>query len=205
MIARILVLPASAHPASRCARLADEATRLLALADDVTLTQARLADYPLPLFEADAGPDARDPVPENARLLAGRLALQDALLLVAPPALPGGGLAPMLANMLNWTARAGTAFGLGERPAPRPFARLVVGLAAATAGPGDEAAGRQMLATLRLTLADLGAAVVSPVAVVPDAALAPGDRRLADPDSRLALETLVDTLLDHARALGRQP
>ena len=40
---------------------------------------------------------------------------------------------------------------------------------------------------------------------VPDAALAPGDRRLADPDSRLALETLVDTLLDHARALGRQP
>ncbi|MBB3997717.1 NADPH-dependent FMN reductase [Aureimonas pseudogalii] len=200
MIPRLLVLPGTAIADSGAARLAGEATRLLAVTD-VALTAASLADYPLPLFDAEPGvalpPAGRSPgLPENARLLAQRLALQDGLLIVAPAV--HDGVAPLLANAVAWIAAAAR-----EQPQPvHPFHRLVVGLASTSHAPDG---GRAALAPLRAVLQALGAEVVTPqCAVCVAGAPFEASGRLADETYRRHLDDLAETLLDHARALGRQ-
>lgn len=196
MIPRLLVLPGTAIADAGAARLAGEATRLLAVTD-VALTAASLADYPLPLFDAEPSPGGQAAnVPENARLLAQRLALQDGLLIVAPAV--HDGVAPLLANALAWIAAAAR-----EQPQPvHPFHRLVVGLASTSHAPDG---GRAALAPLRALLQALGAEVVTPQCAVCVAGTPfEPSGRLADETHRRHLDDLAETLLDHARALGRQ-
>lgn len=191
MSARLLVLSGTQNPDSPNGRLAGEAARLLALTD-VALTLVSLADYPLPLLDAE-GPEGD--LPENARLLAGRIGAQDGLLLVCPASVLSP--SPLLLNALAWVVRA------GEQPGERfvrPFARLVVGLAS-----GSGAAGAAGLPTLRAGLTELDAEVLSRQCVVAEGdPFGRGGSRPGEASrSAASLEALVESLLDHTRALGR--
>ncbi|KQQ80677.1 NAD(P)H-dependent oxidoreductase [Aureimonas sp. Leaf324] len=191
MIPRILVLTGDTAPGSPSARLALEATRALSLTD-VALTGASLADYPLPFFEGPGGGEA----PQNARLLAQRLALQDGMLIALPEINAGPPAA--LKNALDWMAAAAAA----DEAARPPFARLVVALASTGAGRED---GRSALGQVRATLAALGAEVLTAEFRLA-AAEAAFDARghLAEAGDRARLDDLVDRLLDTSRALSRQ-
>ncbi|WP_182086625.1 NADPH-dependent FMN reductase [Aureimonas sp. ME7] len=191
MTPRILVLLSGAAPGRPAARLSGEATRALGVSD-VALTAADLADYPLPFFEDGLAGD----IPQNAKLLAQRLALQDAVLLVCPEihAAPP----PALVNAIDWIAHAaGAAERIGQ-----PFARLVVALAIG----GDARRSPQAASQLRATLGALGAEVMTL-----EFHLTSGEPgfdakgRFADPADGERLDAFVDRLLDHARALARQP
>ncbi|WP_062014776.1 NADPH-dependent FMN reductase [Aureimonas sp. AU4] len=178
MSPRILIMAASARSGSPETQLAGEAMRRLAVTDAV-LAQVHAADYPLPVFDGLEGDEA---APQNARLLAGRLTLQDGLVLVTPARCAG---APaLLVNQLEWIAASG-----GEAA----FRRLVVALAV-VGDPGDAALCAQ---ELRTRLARLGASVVTPTFPV-----AAEDTTL-DREADGALDGWLDAFLDHARALGR--
>lgn len=192
MIPRILVLTGDTAPGSSSARLALEATRALSLTD-VALTGASLADYPLPFFE---GPGGGGEAPQNARLLAQRLALQDGLLIALPEINAGPPAA--LKNALDWVAAAADM----DRVARPPFARLVVALASTGSGRED---GRSALGQVRATLAAVGADVLTAeFRAASGEATFDAKGRLVEGSDRARLDDLVDRLLDTSRALGRQ-
>ncbi|MCQ8782249.1 NADPH-dependent FMN reductase [Mangrovibrevibacter kandeliae] len=192
MSARILVLPGSVRTGSLNALLAAEAARRLALTS-ASVTLLSLADYPLPLLDADL--EASDGLPENAVKLAERIAAQDALLLVSPEY--NASLPPLLKNAVDWMSRVTR---IGGRPV-QPFRRLIVGFAAASPRPGG---GARSLAAWRLVFQDLGADLLTPQCTVGEAGTAFDESgRLSSERANLALDTLVETLVGQASALGR--
>lgn len=192
MSARILVLPGSLRAASVNRKLAAEAARLLALSN-ATVTLVNLADYPLPIFDEDA--EAQGGVPENAVLLAQRIAEQDGLLVVSPEY--NASVTPLLKNAIDWASRVRKVKG---RPV-QPFRRLVVGLAAASPG---RLGGLRGLAALRPILQSLGAEILTPQVTLADAHDGFDEAgRLKDEHGRMALDALVEQLLGEARVLGR--
>lgn len=192
MSAKILVIPGSLRLASHNRRLAAEASRMLALTDAV-VTLVDLADYPLPIYDGDH--EAEAGVPENASLLAQRIAAQDGLLLVSPEY--NHSLAPLMKNTIDWVSRVRKVHG---RPI-QPFKGLVVGLASASTG---RFGGMRGLEALRTVMRALGADVITQQCSVPNAASGFDDNgRLSDDVARTSLETLVDRLLDTSRSLGR--
>ncbi|GGD02713.1 NADPH-dependent FMN reductase [Aureimonas glaciei] len=188
----ILVLPGSARLGSPNRRLAAEAARRLALTH-ATVTLIDLEAYALPPYDADGAEPEN--FPPNALLLAERLAEQDGLLLVAPEV--NGAAAPLLMNALAWTSQVRKVRG---RPL-QPFARLVVGLASASRSP---LGGLRGLAALRGTCQALGAEVLTPQVTLADAAKGLDDRdRITDEAASMALDILVERLLEFSRTLGR--
>ncbi|EAS48817.1 MAG: NADPH-dependent FMN reductase [Aurantimonas coralicida] len=193
MSANILVLPGSLRLASHNRKLAAEATRMLALSDAV-VTRLDLADYPLPLYDGDHEQD--NGIPENAVLLAHRIAVQDGLLLVSPEY--NHSIPAVLKNAIDWASRVRKVQG---RPV-QPFKGLVVGLASASPGRFGGARG---LEALRLVMRALGAEVLTQQCSVADAANGFDENgRLSDDIARTSLESLVDKLLDTSRSLSRR-
>ena len=191
MIPRLLVLSGSPRPDAPESRLAAEAARLLA-ASNTLLTVASLADYPLPLFEG--GKD--EALPQNAWLLAQRVALQDGLLIVSGE--HHGGMPAALKNALDWIAHAAAR---ENRPLD-PFRRLVVALAAAAP---DATGGRETLGQLRTVLAYLGAEVMTREFRLGEADTAiDASGQLTRPGDAERLGDFLDSALDHVGALGRQ-
>ncbi|KQT43053.1 NADPH-dependent FMN reductase [Aureimonas sp. Leaf454] len=192
MSVRILVIAGSLRSGSHNRRLANEAARLLTLTTaEVTLLD--LADYALPIYDGDHEEAAG--VPAAAVQLAERIEMQDGLLLVSPEY--NASVSPLLKNAIDWTSRVRKIKG---RPV-QPFKELVVGLAAASPG---RLGGLRGLQALRPICQSLGAEVLSAQVTLGDAATAfAEDGALTDDHARLALDRLVETLLEHAQALGR--
>ena len=192
MSARILVIPGSIRLASYNRRLAQEAARLLALGN-ATVTLVDLADYPLPIYDGDS--EEADGPPALAVQLAERIAEQDGLLLVSPEY--NASISPLLKNALDWASRVRKVRG---KPL-QPFRHLVVGLASASPG---RLGGLRGLVALRPICQALGAEVLTTQLAVHEAATAFDENgRLADERQRLALDALLEQLIDHAQALGR--
>ena len=192
MSARILVIPGSIRLASYNRRLAQEAARLLALGN-ATVTLLDLADYPLPIYDGDSE-EANGP-PALAVQLAERIAEQDGLRLVSPEY--NASISPLLKNALDWASRVRKVRG---KPL-QPFRHLVVGLASASPG---RLGGLRGLVALRPICQALGAEVLTTQLAVHEAATAFDENgRLADERQRLALDALLEQLIDHAQALGR--
>jgi NAD(P)H-dependent FMN reductase len=188
----ILVVPGSLRLASHNRRLAAEATRMLAMSDAV-VTLLDLADYPLPIYDGDHEED--EGVPQNAVLLAQRIAAQDGLLLVSPEY--NHSLTPLMKNTIDWVSRVRKVQG---RPI-QPFKGIVAGLASTSTG---RFGGMRGLEALRIVLRALNAEVLTEQCTVPNAAASFDETgRLADDVERTALEALVDKLLDTSRSLGR--
>jgi NAD(P)H-dependent FMN reductase len=188
----ILVVPGSLRLASHNRRLAAEATRMLAMSDAV-VTLLDLADYPLPIYDGDHEETAG--VPQNAILLAQRIAAQDGLLLVSPEY--NHSVTPLMKNAIDWTSRVRKVQG---RPI-QPFKGIVAGLASTSTGGFG---GMRGLEALRIVMRVLGAEVLTQQCTVANAAASFDESgRLSDDVARTSLETLVEKLLDTARSLGR--
>ncbi len=193
MTTNILVLPGSIRLASHNRKLAEEATRLLSLTDAL-VTRVDLIDYPLPLYDGDH--ESEQGVPQNAVLLAQRIAAQDGLLIVSPEY--NHSLPPALKNAIDWASRVRKVQG---RPV-QPFKGLVVGLASASPG---RFGGSRGLEAVRIVLRALGAEVLTQQCCLAQAGSGFDENgRLADDVVRTDLERLIDRLVDAARSLARQ-
>ena len=192
MSANILVLPGSLRVGSHNRKLAAEATRILSLTDAV-VARLDLSDYPLPIYDGDLETDSG--VPQNAQLLAQRIAAQDGLLIVSPEY--NHSIPPLLKNAIDWTSRVRKVQG---RPV-QPFKGLVVGLASASSG---RFGGMRALETVRTVMRALGADVITQQCSVPNAGTGFDEEgHLTDDVARTNLETLLDKLLDTTRSLSR--
>jgi NAD(P)H-dependent FMN reductase len=97
---KILVLPASSRTGSHNVRLAALAAKQLTLLD-VEVTRISLADYPMPLYDADL--DVRSGQPESAYQLKRMIAAHQGVLITSPEY--SASVTPVLKNAIDWVSR----------------------------------------------------------------------------------------------------
>lgn len=97
---RIVVFAGSIRTGSYSARLAALAARELALMECEPVLLS-LADYPLPIYDADL--EAESGVPEPARQLRDQLAGADGVFIATPEY--NAGFPPLLKNAIDWASR----------------------------------------------------------------------------------------------------
>jgi chromate reductase, NAD(P)H dehydrogenase (quinone) len=189
---RILVVPGSLRSGSYNVRLAALATKELALAD-ADVTRISLADYPLPLFDADLV--AQSGPPENALKLKRLVEAHRGIFIASPEY--NASITPLLKNTIDWIS-------VVREPGE---AQLAVfqnrAFALGGASPGRSGALNSLL-TLRQVLAiGCRALVVPEQVVIPNAAQAFDDRdQLTDTRAADLLKTVVKKLIDYARLCG---
>jgi chromate reductase, NAD(P)H dehydrogenase (quinone) len=97
---KILVIPGSVRIGSHNVRLAAAVTRELALAH-ADVTRISLADYPLPIFDAEIEAQG---VPEQAHNLKRLIGSHHGVFFAAPEY--NASVAPLLKNAIDWVSRA---------------------------------------------------------------------------------------------------
>lgn len=97
---KILVIPGSTRAGSYNGRLAALAVKELTLAD-AEVTHISLADYPLPIYDADE--EAHSGAPRNAVRLKQMITAHNGVLITSPEY--NASLAPLLKNALDWISR----------------------------------------------------------------------------------------------------
>lgn len=189
---KILVIPGSLRAGSHNARLAALATKEFALAD-ADVTRISLADYPLPIYDADlatrAGP------PPNAAKLKQIVSLHRGVFIASPEY--NASITPLLKNAIDWIST------VRERDEAPLAAYQNRAFALGAASPG-RSGGMQSLIALRQVLAVGCRALVIPEQVtVPDATQAFDDMdELKDARAGAQLKTVVRKLIDYARLMG---
>ena len=115
---KILILPGSTRIGSHNVRLAALAAKELTLLD-VDVTRFSLADYPLPIYEADL--DARSGQPANAVKLKQMIMAHHGVFIASPEY--SASVTPLLKNAIDWVSRPkvgaqiplrGKVYGLGS-------------------------------------------------------------------------------------------
>src|SRR5579863_10328692 len=97
---KILVMAGSLRTGSHNARLAALAAKEFALAE-ADITRISLAEYPLPLFDADFATDAGPP--RNAVRLKQMLAAHQGIFIASPEY--SASVTPLLKNAIDWVSR----------------------------------------------------------------------------------------------------
>jgi chromate reductase, NAD(P)H dehydrogenase (quinone) len=97
---KILILPGSNRTGSHNVRLAALAAKELTLLD-VDVTRISLADYPLPLYDADT--DARSGSPDSAVKLKQMIMAHQGVLIASPDY--SASVSPVLKNAIDWVSR----------------------------------------------------------------------------------------------------
>lgn len=188
---KILVFPGSIRTGSHNARLAALAAKELTLADaDVTLIS--LADYPLPIYDADleskAGP------PHNAVMLKQMMCAHRGVFMVSPEY--NASVTPLLKNAIDWVSR------VRERGEPALAAYKGRAFAIGSASPGAYGGMRSLLALRQVLAVGCGALVIAEQVAVPHAEQAfDAMDNLTDARTAAALKTAVQRLIDVARLL----
>lgn len=140
MAARILVFGGSLRTGSWSAKLAALAAKELALLDaDVSLIS--LADYPMPLYDADL--EAQKGAPENARKLRAMMNDHRGIYIATPEY--NASIPPLLKNAIDWVSRPASG---GDDP----FRKCIFALGATSNG---RFGGYRALMALR-TVLELG-------------------------------------------------
>ncbi len=189
---KILVIPGSLRTESYNVRLAALATKELTLLE-ADVTRISLADYPLPIYDADLA--AKSGPPFNALKLKQMLAAHPGVFIASPEY--NASITPLLKNAIDWIS---TVREPGE-------AQLAVfqhrAFAIGGASPGRSGALNSLL-TLRQVLAIGCRALVIPEQVtVPNAGQAFNDMdELTDARAAGQLKTVVRKLVDYARMFG---
>lgn len=189
---KILVVPGSLRSGSYNVKLAALATKELALAE-ADVTRISLADYPLPLYDADlvatSGP------PENALKLKRLLEAHRGIFIASPEY--NASITPLLKNTIDWIS-------VVREPGEAQLAMFQNrAFALGGASPGRSGALNSLL-TLRQVLAIGCRALVVPEQVaIPNAAQAFDERDMLT-DARAAdmLRTVVRKLIAYARLCG---
>src|SRR5262245_60114330 len=186
---KILVIPGSLGARSYNVRLAALATKELTLAD-ADVTRISLADYPLPIYDADLAEESGPPL--NAVKLKRLMSAHQGVFIVSPES--NASITPLIKNAIDWIS---VVRERGEPPLSAYRNRI---FALGGAAPGQSGA-MQSLLTLRQVLAvGCGALVLAEQIAVPNAELAFDDTdALKDADAANQLRLVVRRLIDTAR------
>ena len=189
---KILVIPGSLRTGSHNARLAALATKELALAE-AEVTRISLADYPLPLFDADLV--AGSGLPAAAVQLKRMVTAHQGIFITSPEY--SASVTPLLKNTIDWIS---TVRERGDPPLAA-YQNRVFALGAASPG---RSGGMQSLLALRQVLAVGCRALVIPEQVtVPNAADAFDEAdQLKDTRAAEQLKLVARRLIEYARMLG---
>jgi NAD(P)H-dependent FMN reductase len=188
---RILVIPGSLRTGSFNVKLAALATKELALAD-ADVTRISLADYPLPIYDADL---AKSDLPQSAIRLKQLVGNHGGIFIASPEY--NASITPLLKNAIDWISV------VRERDEPQLYTFQNRAFALGAASPG-RSGGMQSLITLRQVLAIGCRAFVVPEQVtIPNAgeAFDAGDE-LKDARAAAQLKLVVRKLVDYARMMG---
>ena len=191
---KILVIPGSLRTGSHNARLAALATKELALAE-AEVTRISLADYPLPLFDADLATESG--LPAAAVQLKRMVMAHQGVFITSPEY--SASVTPLVKNTIDWISRGG-ARDRGE-PNYTAFKGRVFAIGAASSGSGG---GMRSLMALRQILElGCGALVIPEQISVPRAEQAFDDMdNLKDEVLAAALKTAVRRLVELAGVLS---
>ena len=183
---KILVIPGSLRTGSHNARLAALATKELALAE-AEVTRISLADYTLPLFDADLV--AESGLPAAAVQLKRMVMAHQGVFITSPEY--SASVTPLLKNTIDWISRGGTR-DRGEANYTA-FKGRVFALGAASGGSGG---GMRSLMALRQIL-ELGCGAL----VIPEQISVPRAEQAFDDMDNLKDEVLAAALKTVARRL----
>jgi NAD(P)H-dependent FMN reductase len=188
---KILVIPGSLRSGSHNARLAALAAKELVLAE-ADVTRISLADYPLPIFDADLARESG--TPQNALKLKRLMSAHRGVFIASPEY--NASITPLIKNAIDWTSTVRE----GDEPQLAAYQDRVFALGAASPG---RSGGMQSLIALRQVLAVGCRALVIPEQVtVPHAATAFDEMdRLIDAGAAAQLRIVARRLVDYARLL----
>jgi NAD(P)H-dependent FMN reductase len=188
---KILVLSGSTRVGSHNTRLAALAAKELALLN-AEVTRISLADYPLPVYDADL--DARAGQPESALSLKRMLMAHHGVFIASPEY--SASVTPLLKNAIDWISR------VRERgdPTYAAFKNRVFAIASASTG----AAGglRSLMALRQILELGCGAIVIPEQVAIPFAETAFDEMdNIADKRSANLLRTELTRLVEMARLM----
>ena len=190
MAPRILVIPGSLRTGSHNARLAALATKELTLAE-ADVTRISLADYPLPLFDAEPAAE----LPAAAVQLKTMLMAHQGVFITSPEY--SASVTPLLKNAIDWVSR------VRERSEPTyaAFKGRVFALGSATGSGGGGI--RSLMALRQILELGCGALVIPEQVSVPRAELAFDDMdNLKDEALAEALKTSLRRLIELAAIMS---
>lgn len=153
---KILCLSGSTRGGSFNTRLAALVKKKLALAN-VSVTQISLADYALPLFDADE--EATSSLPQNAQALYDLFATHHGIFIACPEY--NASITPLFKNTLDWVSRVKHA----DHPTYHAFRNRVFALGSAS--PGGFGGYRGLLAVRHVIEIGLGGHVLAEQVSVP--------------------------------------
>ena len=188
---KILVIPGSLRTGSYNVRLAALATKELVQAE-ADVTRISLADYPLPIYDADV---AREQGPPQNAINLKRLMSTHRGVFIASPEY-NASITPLIKNTIDWISTVRE----GDEPQLAAYQNRVFALGAASPG---RSGGMQSLIALRQVLAVGCRALVIPEQVtVPNAATAFDEMdQLTDTRAAAQLKLVARRLVEYARLL----
>ena len=188
---KILVLPGSTRAGSHNVRLAALAAKELTLID-ADVTRISLADYPLPIYEADL--DARAGQPANAVKLKQMMTAHHGVFIASPEY--SASVPPMLKNALDWVSR------VRERGDPTYAAFKGRVFAIASASPGKFGGLRAAMALRQVLELGCGALVIPEQVSVSQADHAFDDMdNIADANTANLLRAQLSRLVEMAQTM----
>jgi NAD(P)H-dependent FMN reductase len=155
---KILVMSGSTRAGSHNVKLAALAAKQLTLLD-VDVTRISLADYPLPLYDADL--DARTGQPESAYKLKHMITAHQGVFIASPEY--SASVTPLLKNAIDWVSR------VRERGDPTYAAFKGRVFAIASASPGQAGGLRSLIALRQILELGCGALVIPEQVAIPAA------------------------------------
>jgi chromate reductase len=190
---KILVIAGSLRAGSTNARLAALAAKEFALAE-AEVTRISLAEYPLPLFDADFATDAGPP--RNALRLREMLTTHHGIFITSPEY--SASVTPLLKNSIDWISRV--------REHGEPYYAAFKGrvFALGSASPSSAGGLRSLMALRQILELGCGALVIPEQINVGRAEQAFDEMdNLKDENLAATLKALAHRLIDMARESAR--
>ena len=191
-VPKILVIPGSLHAKSHNVRLAALVTKELTLAD-ADVTRISLADYPLPIYDADTAEESGPP--HNAVTLKRLMSVHQGVFIASPEY--NASIAPLIKNTIDWIS------AVRERGEPRLAAYQDRVFALGGASPHRSGAAQSLLALRQVLAVGCRALVIAEQVSVADAEHAFDDMdELKDARAAGELKLVVRKLVETAGLLA---
>jgi chromate reductase len=188
---KILVLPGSVRSGSHNVRLAALAAKELTLID-ADVTRISLADYPLPIYDADL--EAKSDPPANAVKLKQMIMAHQGVFITSPEY--SASVTPLLKNAIDWVSR------VRERGDPVHAAFKGRVFAIASASPQRAGGLRSLMALRQVLELGCGALTIPEQVAIPNAEQAFDDMdNIIDTGIANLLRAQLARLVDVARLL----
>ena len=189
---KILVMSGSTRTGSHNTRLAALAAKELTLID-AEVTRISLADYPLPLYEADL--ETKAGAPANALRLKQMMMAHQGVFIASPEY--SASVTPMLKNAIDWISR------VRERGDPTYAAFKGRVFAISAASPARAGGLRSLMALRQILELGCGALVIPEQVAIPQADSAFDDmENIIDAATANLLRAQLARLADMARLIG---